>query len=73
MLDKKTTWNYCLNFEELDSTAEKSQFHSIYNGSSVTPNLLLEALKRQTGLTNFRIKHVTDGKTLQLQCSAVGC
>lgn len=69
MLDKKTTWNYRLNFEELDSTAEKSQFHSIYNGSSVTPNILLEELKRQTGLTKFRTKPVTDGKTTPMQCS----
>lgn len=39
ILEKKTTWNYHLNFEEKDFTTEKSQFHPIYNSSSLAPNL----------------------------------
>lgn len=39
ILKDKTTWNYHLNFEEKDFTTEKSQFHPIYNSSSLALNL----------------------------------
>lgn len=49
ILDKKTTWNYRLIFEGLDSTTGKSQFHPVYYGSSLAPYIRLGELKGKPG------------------------